>query len=163
MTKMVLIPFDQFIRSDPTKSEPSQHCAMDNEELDQKRLSKELILEPFSKTQLKSANSLLAYVERNMDWNDQGEIIIDGEVIIGSHVKNLLKDALFNYKNFEPLGFRAFYHQLSNITTSLIRNPSRRSLIGRGGPPPPGIPVGRKSIDISKHTNSNWRTHWKPL
>ena len=138
-------------------------------------LSRELILQPFGKAQKRNAETILSYIHNNMSWNGSGEIIVNSVTIPGSHVTDLIKDCLFNYKNFNPVGCEEFYHSLTDIPTSLIRNIKRREMIGLGRsgiksedlknkaviPPPPGIPVNKKPIDITVDMENSWISLWK--
>ena len=151
---MVLIPYDQYISGSQKENK---------ENVQSNRLDKELILQPFGKSQRKHAEALLSYVEKLMDWNDKGEITIKEVVISGSHITDLLKDALFSYKNFEPIGYILFYRELTNVPNTLIRNSNRRPLIGRGKPPPPGIPMSTKLTDIKSLGGENWTSSWRAL
>ena len=177
MKKMVLIPYDQYFHASKQEKTSPTTTTTDDEKLDKK-----LILEPFGKNQRRQAESLLSYVEKNISWNANGEIIINHKPVIGSHITDLLKDALFSYKNFEPCGMSEFYANLKNIPSTLIRNLNRKSLVGRGSTPsttrlpPPGIPIGRPVIDLTRakaktevktkevlSTDSNWIQQWKAL
>ena len=174
MKKMVLIPYDQYFHSSIANNAPSP--SIENEEINKKeeKLEKDLILQPFSKCHKKLAESLLTYAGRNVTWNEDGEIIVNGEVVCGSHITDLLKDALFNYKHFNPVGVKVFYESLKGVPLSLIKNPNRKTLIGRGDKehhplPPPGIPVGVPAINITskkevqKQDKTDWTLNWQAL
>lgn len=173
MKKMALIPYEQFINSKQT-----QNIGKESEQIDEntpEKMDKDLILIPFGKRHLKHASTLLSYVERNMNWNQNGEIIIDQKVIPGSHITDLLKDAMYPYKNFSPLGYDLFYQNLSSVPLSLIRNPIRKTLVGRPTqylmgrgsenqtiPPPPGLPLSQTPIPIPNTVN-DWKASWKTI
>lgn len=190
MKKMVLVPFDQY-SAQATKTQPpvqiegekQTHQVLPTEipkqNDDPHRLNKDLILQPFGKHQRRDAETILQYAERAMDWNARGEIIVDGALVEGSHITDLIKDALVNYKNFNPIGFEVFYGALNNIPLSIIKNVNRRPLINPklagllvgGGKntftqgsrttatyPPPGLPINKTAVDI---TSNSWLTNWK--
>lgn len=182
MKKMVLIPYQQYsaFTDDQTPSISQLNYSSSNPNnlvKSSSRLSKDLILNVFGKNHYKQANSLLLFIENtpNLDWNESGEIIVDGESVAGSHITDLLRDALFNYKNFEPIGVELFYKHLSSVPVSLIRNPRRRLLTGGGGgvyypkhlshkselkPPPPGVPQKNTEVDVFSNL-TEWKTEWK--
>ena len=164
---MVLIPYDQFINPDTNQEgdTPYQQAADNTSKAE--KMSRDLILIPFGKNHFKHANTLLSYVERNMDWNQNGEIVIQGETIPASHITDLLKDAMYAYKNFTPIGYAQFYQNLFSVPTSLIRNPNRKYLVGKGSsrqniPPPPGLPINQTAIPINSGVD-DWKSSWKTM
>ena len=138
------------------------------------KLEKELILHPIDMKNKRKAESLLKYVEKNMDWNEVGEIITEGGVHTGSHISDLLKHAVTPYKNFNPIGCTAFYLNLAH-TPSFLFHPNRRELIGKGytnelakisqeeneSLPPPGIPDTEKTVDLNNP--SIWTNKWRKM
>lgn len=66
-----------------------------------------------------------------LDFNNQGELLLDGHVIRGSHVSDLVYDVLFGKSGFEPRGVEQFLGGLArlNVPERLIGNKSRRSVI----------------------------------
>ena len=195
MKKMILIPYDQYMhRLKPAHQDESkiiedkdvQHSHSVNEDhitdgelhkpaKNEDKLSSHLILLPFGKVNRRNAETILSYIEKDLDWNENGELVVHGEVITGSHITDLIKDCMYNYKNFQPLGYDIFYDRL-NIPLSLIKNSKRHHLIGKGSqtnvtipknsssnirPPPPGIPVNNKPIDITLDSDNNWISQWK--
>ena len=66
-----------------------------------------------------------------LDYNNQGEFLLDGHVIKGSHVSDLVYDVLFGKSGFEPRGVEQFLGGLArlNVPERLIGNKSRRSVI----------------------------------
>lgn len=82
-----------------------------------------------------------------MDWNEKGEIIIDGHTIEGSHIIELMKDCLSKFIKGNPLGYEEFYCNLCDIPLSLISNVKRHPLIGRGG--------GKDGKNQSEKTNKS--------
>lgn len=181
MKKMVLIPYERYMQSTKPESDEktiSSESISPSSLRQNKRLDEELILMEFGKHHHKQAKTLLAYVEKQseLDWNEFGELLVDGETINGSHITDLIKDALFNYKNFEPKGYEIFYSHLSSIPYSLIRNPKRREQLGKGRSrlhqgaqsykdpysPPPGIPMKQNTVEINPSIEE-WREAWKTL
>lgn len=103
-------------------------------------------------------------------WNSEGELIINQETITGSHIVDLLKDALSN-SSFTPIGYDIFYKNLGNIPRSLIYNTKRRYLLGFGegnienissqSSPPPGLP-NKPEINLDEYIEGQkWRKLWK--
>ncbi|KAJ8313160.1 hypothetical protein KUTeg_009287 [Tegillarca granosa] len=96
------------------------------------------------------ARALLNHLRKHLKWNERGEISVDGRIIPGSNIVDLIKVSVKEYKDFEPVGLESFSKVIydSNAPLSLIA-PSKRQ-IGSGLPPPPGIPSKRN--DESKKT-----------
>lgn len=133
----------------------------------------------------KSAKLLLQYLtnKTNIRWNEDGEIIINGETIVGSHIAELVKDAITNRnnKNNVPIGINVFYENVGNIPDSLLRNDARRILLAEGTQfhnkiepnidhnpiikaPPPGLPDTIKSKSLDTYFKSiKWKNLWKKV
>lgn len=82
----------------------------------------------------------------NLQWNNKGEISVDGKLIKGSNIIHLVKVQLKDYKSFHPIGEEVFSHLVleSNVPLSLLTQ-GRRSQFGSGKlPHPPGKPICRK-------------------
>ena len=95
------------------------------------RLSKDVIY-TFIPSKLKSrASTLLGSLDAVLNWNKKGEIMFDNQTVELSHIADLLKICLYNYKQFQPIGFRCFCNILAkhNIPMSLISNQSVRNEI----------------------------------
>lgn len=166
MKKMVLIPYEQFQSSENLNNDDATKD--DLIKSSPNKLDRELVLIPFGKNSIKQASSLLSYVERNMSWNENGEIIIQNEIVPGSHITDLLKDALYMYKDFNPVGYVLFYQNLSSIPISLVRNRTRKHLVGRGSqardiPPPPGLPIQHPAVELNTTIANSWKSAWKTV
>ena len=91
-------------------------------------------------------HSPLTYIQPHVSWNSKGEVILKGSLIPGSHIVDLIKVHMKDFKDFRPVGKDAFGELLIelNFPTSLLAS-STRHKIGKGTfTPPPGIPVKRK-------------------
>lgn len=166
MKKMVLIPYDQF--KNGGKELNDSELQPNTEQSQPNKLDRELVLIPFGKISYKQASSLLSYAERNMDWNENGEIIIQNQTVSGSHITDLLRDALYGYKDFNPTGYVLFYQHLSSTPLSLIRNKGRKHLVGRGSPvqntpPPPGLPIQHTPVQLNTTIANSWKSEWKTM
>ena len=66
-----------------------------------------------------------------LDFNDQGELSLDGHVIRGSHVSDLVFDILFGQSGLEPRGMEQFLAGLVriNVPERLVGNKSRRATL----------------------------------
>lgn len=117
------------------------------------QMTDENILVPFSKKQQNAAKALLHYAKQHLSWNTHGELICNNDLIHGSHITDLLKDALAQHKKYPPLGYIVFYGSLKGVPLSLIHNKDRKHLIGKGfatqSIPPPGLPINQKPKDIA--------------
>lgn len=162
-----LVQFDSNEKNDSTIGSDS------SQDQSSQRLSDSMILCPFGKNQLKNAEALLSYVRMCMDWNEKGELMVGGELVPGSHVTDLLRDCLSRFhKKTLPIGAGIFYANLQNAPLSLIYNVHRHPLVGKGlklssikkvnrAPPPPGLPVSKKSISLESDTIHSWSKNWK--
>ncbi len=78
------------------------------------------VLNSVPNTLRKKADRLLGHIKSNrniIDWNKKGEIITDGKVIPGTHLVDLVNDALRKRKNFNPSGWREFNSALAALNT----------------------------------------------
>lgn len=96
-------------------------------------LSTETLLGSIPKRNRREAAAILSYIEKspNLSWSQQGELVVEGQIVPRTHVSDLLKDAFYKHKNWEPEGVNEFYRELakSNLPTALIRNQERRALL----------------------------------
>lgn len=163
MRKMVLVPYDKYERLisgqlNQPKSEHSSETCSNNVDTDSSQTHqfhsyiesslKGDILDSFPLSLRSKTKVLLDHLRNhtNLQWNNKGEIIVDGKLIKGSNIIDLIKVQLKDYKSFHPIGEDVFSHLLleSNVPLSLLTQ-DRRSQFGSGKlPPPPGKPVRRK-------------------
>ena len=176
--KMILIPEDQFnemrqIKNSDIPSEistvSSRESNQENEtypppttvptELNCREKDIEWVLIGMPKCLLSKAKALLHYLIQNksITWNERGEVSINGQSIPHSHISDLIKDCLQEYKTWQPVGVDTFCQALKSTNTplSLITNPQRRIAVQSGSgesfpsiPPPPGIPQGKQQKRI---------------
>ena len=121
------------------------------------KLETEFILACLPKQNRVKALRLLDYVNKHplIDWNREGNLLVDDKPVEFSHIVDLIHDAL-NSTKYEPVGYDLFYKHLKGIPQSFINNPRRKSLIG-GRLPPPGIPDSKpKPLNV-------WKAQWKSL
>ena len=164
MRKMVLIPYDKYERLlSGQVSQPKPVCITDTDRdqvtIDTSQRDNLHPISPDNRTDdlltslplsLRSrAEVILNHLNKHADfrWNDKGEIIVDGQLVKGSNIIDLIKIQLKDYKSFHPVGTEVFSQlvQESNVPQSVL-SPTRRFQIGTGKiPPPPGKPVRRKS------------------
>lgn len=169
MKKMVLLPYDRYTRLLSDSKPPSQESAEEQipikddtenstvEQLltqpDSHSINKESddidrLITYFPKTLQERARILLSYIKPYLKWNDKGEVSISGQIIPDSNIVDLIKVQLKDYKNFHPVGIDQFQNLLSqqNVPLSLL-TVSKRIQTGTGViPPPPGVPVKRKTL-----------------
>ena len=197
MNRVVILPYDKYLRlknrgereqGSRGNEENIPAVVEENEIIDrglEKQLDIESVLIGIPKQFRSRAQSILQYIiqKTQISWNDKGEISINGKHIPFSSMTDLVKDSLFPYKHFIPVGKDQFYSELRNIPLSLIYNANRRKEIqeGRGqmdrpeGPPPPGIPDSRNKISLYKKevpalirqketaSRRDWKELWSPL
>ena len=200
--KCVLVPFDKYQRvftnvnaenaEEEITEQPSNHANHNKIEdivtPKENQMEETLILDQLPKTLRSRAKLLLHSITQNhaLTWDGKGELVVRGTNIPHSHITDLLKDALVQYKHFEPVGISELYANLNNVPLSLIRNPKRREVVQRGrgeiiqspnqvetgqqSTPPPGIPNTRKERVLgetvnnpSTGTSDKWKSLWQIL
>ena len=112
------------------------------------------------------AQNLLSHVEKqtDLDWNNKGELLVDGKAVVGSHIADLLDDTVRTKpraNTSEPIGSTMFLDGLrkSNVPQALIGNKNRfkRAETPERILPAPGTHKARKSrIDGA-------RQKWEPI
>ena len=140
--KMVLVPVEKYERMKLCKREetkvPQGPTTIVEEAEDtiinsQSGLQKERILETLPKVYKNKGAALLSYIENGkaLSWNDKGEIIHRGNTVENSHIADLLKDAMRDYKDFDPVGKKEFYEGLSqsNVPLLLLENKQNRKRV----------------------------------
>ncbi|KAJ8050170.1 hypothetical protein HOLleu_03266 [Holothuria leucospilota] len=62
-----------------------------------------------------------------VDWNGKGELIVNEQAVKGSHIVDLINDALRKRKSLQPIGTKDFSKALAklNVPHELIGNPDR--------------------------------------
>ena len=166
MKKSVVLPYERYqqllqnktvpeVGAENSQSgpEPSQASVLESP-----KLNTSVIIACLPKRNRSKAQQLLEYIEKHpkLDWNNQGNLLVDSNLVEYSHIVDLLHDAL-NPTKHEPVGREVFYKQLEHVPRSLINNPKRKSLTGGGDLPPPGLPATEpKSLNI-------WKSRWKSL
>ena len=63
----------------------------------------------------KKSESLLNYIEKDISWKDNGELMYRNQVLEGSHITDLIRYALQEYGRSPPIGFNHFIGILSDI------------------------------------------------
>ena len=103
--KMVLVPFDDTKK--PAQDQP---------------IDEELILASMPKTLKKKAEALLRYIRREVRWNRHGELEVNGEAIVGSHIADLIRYSLREYGDAAPKGYAQFLEILQrlNVPKSVV-------------------------------------------
>lgn len=92
-----------------------------------KPISEADILQTVPRTYRTQAEGLLSWLTRNpkeVSWNHNGEVTIDGSALPGSSIADLVNDSLRLRNGFKPIGREAFAKTLAKINTSesIVRN-----------------------------------------
>lgn len=145
-TKIAIIPFDRYERlmESNTNGEPVTLIKEDMNSEDKKLVEtggEEIIedsdqqkdsmmynvLSNIPKHLKKKATLLLNYLDTidNIKWDTTGKLIINGKLLEGSHIVDLVRNAIVKSSRFEPVGSDEFYSNLKNIPLSLIVNEKR--------------------------------------
>ena len=134
--KTALIPLEKYerIKACRTKTEVEpHHITTDDEESERLMLDKDMILQTMPKMYRSKGQALLNFIEKGkvLSWNDKGELVHKGKILPNSDIADLVKDAMREYKNFDPTGKEEFYNGLAetNIPLLLIDNRSKRELV----------------------------------
>lgn len=112
---------------------PSVHCntgPKEEERCDQLNLPVfcDIIRYTIPEKMQRKAMGLIQYLQHHggdsIKWNQRGQIIVNGEVIQGSHVVDLLRDAVCPKTVHRPIGHETFYQALKAVDTprSFIAN-----------------------------------------
>ena len=138
MKRMVLIPEERLLRYEERDKQRGEQDIMygggEKEETDS--LSVEMIVRSIPKTMKSRAEALLAHLKERGDvitWDDMGQVLVDGVLIPGSNITDLVSDAMRPRKNFNPIGVHEFYSVLNkiNVPKDLVRNERRWDEAGK--------------------------------
>ena len=97
--KMVLVPYTE------KKEKESRKCTLETD----------LIIAGMPKTLKKKAEALLRYLENEVSWKDNGEVVYKGNILPGSHITDLVRYSLQEYGDREPLQYQTFLEILKEI------------------------------------------------
>ena len=106
------------------------------EEDDERSMSIEMIVRSIPKSMKSRTEALLAHLKEREDvitWDDMGQVLVDGVLIPGSNITDLVSDAMRPRKNFNPIGVHEFYSVLNkiNVPKDLVRNERRWDEAGK--------------------------------
>ena len=139
--KMILVPMDEWVKESPQQ---------------ETRLSRDHILKTIPKHIKHKAEAVLDHIDNHSDkinWSNTGELVLHGQDVPNSHILDVLKGLLYNYKSFDPVGkedFRAILLE-TNIPRSLIIGQTGEGELSR---PPPGIPP---KTSIKRNLTEGWK------
>lgn len=79
------------------------------------------------------AEQMARMVLKQMKWSPKGELIANDQPIVGSHIVDLVNDALRTRKTVNPIGLNTFVEKLSTINAprELIGNTNIREALQR--------------------------------
>ncbi|KAI8501300.1 hypothetical protein Bbelb_106740 [Branchiostoma belcheri] len=95
------------------------------------------ILDAFPKTMKSRAQQILNVIKHKggdvISYDDQGQLLFNKQVVPGSNVADLIRDALQMRRGFNPVGWQSFARGLASINApeAAIRHPTRLSVIQR--------------------------------
>ncbi len=95
----------------------------------------EAVLNSVPKTLKRKTRLLLDHIKDipSVAWSERGELVVDGQPVVGSNVTDLINDVVRKRKTVgAPHGWQAFAEVLKDANTSreLIANPDRWNVIG---------------------------------
>ncbi len=115
------------------------------------KVSIDLLIAGIPRVYRAKARALLDYIHQSsvVDWNSEGQVVVGGAPIPGTHIADLVRHAMRSYKNFNPKGLSEFYRGLRsmNVPLGLIGNPEALQALETGNivaRRPPGIPAVQK-------------------
>lgn len=128
MEKLITIPYKLYEQLNNDEEKPKES-----------KINAAIILNDIPKKFLNKAKTLLSYIGNTIDWDDLGQVIIDGRVIEHSHISDLVRYALCPFGKSPPKGLNDFQKKLQelNIPQGLIQH----SLFGKS----PELKQTRKS------------------
>ncbi|KAI8484231.1 hypothetical protein Bbelb_380160 [Branchiostoma belcheri] len=95
------------------------------------------ILDAFPKTMKSRARQILNVIKHKggdvISYDDQGQLLFNKQVVPGSNVADLIRDAFQMRRGFNPVGWQSFARGLASINApeAAIRHPTRLSVIQR--------------------------------
>ena len=94
------------------------------------QLSHADVVEHIPRTMRPRATALLSRLKAKPDvitWDKTRQVKIEGEVIPGSNISDLVSDAMRSRRNFNPTGSKEFFEVLNklNVPKDLVRNEGR--------------------------------------
>lgn len=100
-----------------------------NRNIEQKAIENE-VLNSVPKALRSKAEQLLHKITSSdgvVDWNGKGELIVNEQAVKGSHIVDLINDALRKRKSLQPIGTKDFSKAMAklNVPHELIGNPDR--------------------------------------
>ena len=97
---------------------------------DNNDLTIENIIQHFPEKMRSRARLIGSFLKQDLQnfWNNKGELLYNGEPVLGSSVTDLLYDACCPKRKYEPKGMKTFYQILhtTNVPVGMIRNVDRR-------------------------------------
>ena len=86
--------------------------------------SREKIIDTLPPKMRSRGETVLNVLQGIVSWNEKGELIVDGQCIEHSHISDLLRAVLCNYKNYTPVGLNEFVKVLAanNVPETIIQN-----------------------------------------
>ena len=122
--------YDQYEHRTPSvKPVTTIHKEEDMGNREKKNLE-QLIIDSAPKQMQNKAKLLVEHFRDNpyLQWDDKGQIIIDGKTVDGSNIVDLVGDAMRSQKrkNYQPVGMTSFVQGVkqANIPSDWIRNES---------------------------------------
>lgn len=146
--KMVLVPFDQIQQRGDNKPQGQQYGEgvvqqsdtsadksvspvmgepVTGENMTKEKLDQELILIPIPQKYRRRARDILQKINSNttIDWDDRGQLIIQGDTVEGSHMTDILKYFLYKNADIAPMGYNRVVSLLDHFKRADIRERHR--------------------------------------
>ena len=120
--------FERFLELRRQKETPAR--VKKEEQRVEQQLPDADVVEPIPRTMRPRATALLSRLKAKPDvitWDKTGQVKIEGEIIPGSNISDLVSDAMRSRRNFNPTGSKEFFEALNklNVPKDLVRNEER--------------------------------------
>ena len=120
--------FERFLELRRQKEMPTS--VKKEEQRAELQLSDADVVEPIPRNLRPRATALLSRLKVKPDvitWDKTGQVKIEGEIIPGSNISDLVSDAMRSRRNFNPTGSKEFFEALNNLNMpkDVVRNEER--------------------------------------
>lgn len=128
-----LMVYDNKVKEPPTIRvllEPAPVLSDENKSTSRKEEIEREIVDSVPKAMRTKAAQLVRKISSSdgaLNWNDAGELVVKDQVVKGSHMVDLINDAVRRRKSVRPTGVEEFTKGLAQLNTprELIGNPDR--------------------------------------
>ena len=116
--------YDTLMKSCQTNRKNDEHISNDDAHSTENEACCELNMPDFCDLIQHALPGKVQYGGNTIKWNQRGQIIVNDKVIEGSHLIDLLRDAMYPKTVHRPIGYETFYQALWALDAprSLVAN-----------------------------------------